>query len=343
MIIGLTGSLASGKGIVSDFLKEKSFVYLSLSNELRQVASEKGIEINRKNLQDLGNYLRKENGSGVLAELVVKKIIQNNYKNVVIDGIRNPKEIEVLRKLKNFYLISVDANVDIRFERMKKRNRENDPKTWEEFLQVDSRDKGIGEEASGQNVAKCMEQSDFFIMNNLDLNSTKKRVEEIYNLLLKEKPRPSWDEYFMKMASLVAERSTCIRHHVGAVIVKDKRLMTTGYNGAAIGVESCLSKGCLRNELGIASGTRHEICRAIHAEQNAIIQAGRHGINIKDSVLYCTHTPCMICAKMIVNAGIKEIVSYQDYPDESAKKFLSEAGVLLRKVFRPENDIEFLD
>ena len=158
-----------------------------------------------------------------------------------------------------------------------------------------------------------------------------------------EYKRPSWDEYFMKMASLVAERSTCLRHHVGAIIVKEKRVLTTGYNGAAKGVKDCFELGCLRDELEIESGTRHEICRAIHAEQNAIIQAGVHGINISNSTMYCTHTPCMICAKMIVNAGIKEIVSYHDYADEEARKFLKEAGVKLMKVPKPDSTIDFND
>lgn len=158
-----------------------------------------------------------------------------------------------------------------------------------------------------------------------------------------EYKRPTWDEYFMKMASLVAERSTCLRHHVGAIIVKEKRALTTGYNGSAKGMKDCLELGCLRDELGIESGTRHEICRAIHAEQNAIIQAGVHGINISNSTMYCTHTPCMICAKMIVNAGIKEIVSYHDYADEEARKFLKEAGINLVKVPKPENTIDFKD
>ncbi|MBU3941951.1 MAG: cytidine/deoxycytidylate deaminase family protein [Nanoarchaeota archaeon] len=158
-----------------------------------------------------------------------------------------------------------------------------------------------------------------------------------------EYKRPTWDEYFMKMASLVAERSTCLRHHVGAIIVKKKRVLTTGYNGAAKGVKDCFELGCLRDELEIESGTRHEICRAIHAEQNAIIQAGVHGINISGSTMYCTHTPCMICAKMIVNAGIKDVVSYHDYADEEARKFLKEAGINLMKVPKPDSTIDFKD
>lgn len=142
-----------------------------------------------------------------------------------------------------------------------------------------------------------------------------------------ENRRPSWDEYFMKLAWLVAERSTCLRHHVGAVIARDKRILTTGYNGAAAGTKDCLELGCLRDELKIPSGQRHEICRAIHAEQNAIIQGGFHGINIKDSILYCTHSPCVLCAKMIVNAGIKKIVACIEYPDSSFKDLFSQAGI----------------
>jgi dCMP deaminase len=139
--------------------------------------------------------------------------------------------------------------------------------------------------------------------------------------------RPSWDEYFMKLAWLVSERSTCVRHHIGAIVVKDKRILTTGYNGAATGTQDCISLGCLRNTLNISSGQRHEICRAIHAEQNAIIQGGYHGVNIKDSTLYCTHSPCILCAKMTVNAGIKRVVANTEYPDNTFKELFSEIGV----------------
>ncbi|MDR1418323.1 MAG: cytidine/deoxycytidylate deaminase family protein [Endomicrobium sp.] len=139
--------------------------------------------------------------------------------------------------------------------------------------------------------------------------------------------RPSWDNYFMKLAWLVAERSTCLRHHVGVVIVKDKRILTTGYNGAATSTKDCLEQGCLRNELKIPSGQRHEVCRAIHAEQNAIIQGGYNGINIKGATLYCTHSPCILCAKMMVNAGVKRVVTDIEYPDETFRKLFLEANV----------------
>jgi len=155
--------------------------------------------------------------------------------------------------------------------------------------------------------------------------------------------RPSWDEYFLKIAMLVAERSTCRRHKVGAVVVKNKRILTTGYNGAAAGVKDCLELGCLRDKNNIPSGERHEICRAIHAEQNAIIQAGLHGVNIEGAVIYCTHPPCILCAKMLANAKVKRYVTYGNYADEEAKKLLNEIGIGFVRLDKPEDKINTLE
>lgn len=155
--------------------------------------------------------------------------------------------------------------------------------------------------------------------------------------------RPDWDEYFLKMAYLVAERSTCRRHHVGAVVVRDRRILTTGYNGAASGVKDCLKLGCLRDKKKIPSGERHEICRAIHAEQNAIIQAGLHGINIADSTIYCTHSPCILCAKMLVNSKVRSFVAASDYADKSFRPLFREAGVAYRVIKPPRLQITKLD
>ncbi len=156
-------------------------------------------------------------------------------------------------------------------------------------------------------------------------------------------PRISWDEYFMKIAMIVAERSTCRRHHVGAVIVKNKRILTTGYNGAAAGIDDCIGLGCMRDEKDIPSGKNHECCRAIHAEQNAIIQAGLHGVNIEGSSIYCTHSPCILCAKMLINAGIKKFITYGDYPDQDAKILLKQANIEFVKVVKPKEIINILD
>ncbi len=139
--------------------------------------------------------------------------------------------------------------------------------------------------------------------------------------------RPSWDEYFIDIVELIKSRSTCIRRQVGALIVKDKRILATGYNGAPTGCKHCTQIGCLREQMGIPSGQRHELCRGIHAEQNAIIQAAYSGVSVKDSVLYVTNQPCVLCAKMIINSGISKIVFKGDYPDELAMTMLQEAGI----------------
>jgi dCMP deaminase len=143
--------------------------------------------------------------------------------------------------------------------------------------------------------------------------------------------RPSWDTYFMNITTLVAQRSTCTRRAVGAIIVKDKRILSTGYNGAPSGIRHCLEVGCLRESLQVPSGERHELCRGIHAEQNAIIQAAYHGVSVNNAVLYCTNQPCAICAKMIINAGIKKIYYQSGYTDALAQEMLTEAGIDLIK------------
>jgi dCMP deaminase len=161
---------------------------------------------------------------------------------------------------------------------------------------------------------------------------------------MKEKySRPSADEYFLKIASVVAERSTCLRHHMGAVAVKDKHILTTGYNGAAAGLKDCLELGCLRDEQNIPSGMRTEICRAIHAEQNVIIQAALHGISLEGCTIYCTHTPCVLCAKMMVNARVKRVVIFTKYSDDAFKDLFREAGIQLDILEKPSAKISFLE
>lgn len=142
--------------------------------------------------------------------------------------------------------------------------------------------------------------------------------------------RPSWDEYFMDITRRVATRSTCLRRAVGAILVHDKRIIASGYNGGPSGLAHCLDIGCLREKLGIPSGQQHELCRGIHAEQNAIIQAARYGVSIEGSVLYCTTQPCTQCTKMLINAGITEIVYAEGYPDDLARELLEESGIIVR-------------
>jgi len=141
--------------------------------------------------------------------------------------------------------------------------------------------------------------------------------------------RPSWDRYFMDIAGVVSSRSTCLRRRVGAIIVKDRRILASGYNGAPAGLRHCLEVGCLRKQKGIPPGERHELCRGLHAEQNALIQAAVYGTAVQGAVFYVTDQPCVLCAKMIINTGIKKVVFQGDYPDSLALQMFEEAGVEL--------------
>ncbi len=144
--------------------------------------------------------------------------------------------------------------------------------------------------------------------------------------------RPTWDQYFLEMARVVASRSTCLRRRVGALLVRDKRILTTGYNGAPANLPHCEDVGCLRDELGIPPGQRQELCRALHAEQNAIIQAALHGVTTRGSDLYCTTQPCITCAKMLINAGVNRVVYEGDYPDQLSVDMLRHANVPLIRI-----------
>lgn len=144
------------------------------------------------------------------------------------------------------------------------------------------------------------------------------------------KRRPGWDEYFMEIAQVVSKRSTCLRRSVGAVIVKNKQILTTGYNGAPKGMDHCEVTGCLREQLKVPSGTRHELCRGIHAEQNAVIQAAVNGVSTEGATLYCTHQPCVVCTKILINAGIQRVVYANPYPDKLAEEMMKDAkGITL--------------
>ena len=160
---------------------------------------------------------------------------------------------------------------------------------------------------------------------------------------MKQATRPHIDEYFLKIASVVAERSTCRRHHVGAVAVKNKHILATGYNGAPSGAKDCLELGCLRDELNIPSGERQEICRGIHAEQNVIIQASLHGVSLEGGTIYATHTPCVQCAKMLVNAGIKRYVSFGKYNDKAFIDLFQQAGIEVDVKKKPPSRISYLE
>ena len=151
---------------------------------------------------------------------------------------------------------------------------------------------------------------------------------------MKRNSRPNWDEYFLSIARLVSKRSTCLRRKVGAVLVKDKRILATGYNGAPSNITHCEERGCLREKLKVPSGERHELCYGLHAEQNALLQAALHGVSVEGGKIYATNQPCIICVKMLINAGIKEVIVAGHYPDKMARDFLKEARIKIRVLKR---------
>ena len=329
MIIGLTGKNGSGKGVVAAFLKERGFIFHSLSDVIREEIKKQALPVTRENLIQTGNYLRSTYGASVLADRVLEKLDPD--KNYVIDSFRSPFEAEAFRRKGNFVLLNVSADVKIRFERVTARARENDPKTFEDFARLENAEER--NDVSNQQLSKTAALADLELENNGTIQELHEKIRETLVKISSRLTRPNWDEYFMGIARMVGMRSNCIKRKVAAVIVKDKRIISTGYNGTPRGVKNCNEGGCPRcNSFG-SQGANLAECLCSHAEENAITQAAYHGVNIKDATLYTTYSPCLMCTKMIINSGIQEVVFNANYPlGETAIKLLKEAGVNIRQI-----------
>lgn len=330
MLIGLTGKNAAGKGEFAAYLRDRSFYYLSLSDVLREELESKGIPVTRDTLIITGNDLRERFGPDILARLTLKKIDPN--RNYIIDSIRNPAEVEALRNAGNFVLISVEAPQELRFERIRKRARENDPQTYEEFCEKEqAENRNLA--AHKQSIEDCQAMADYTIINDGTLEQLHEKASRLTSTLLTNSKRPGWDEYFMSIAEVVASRSNCVKRKVAAIIVKDRRIISTGYNGTPRGTRNCNEGGCPRCNNLAASGTALDECLCSHGEENAITQAAYHGTSLKGSLLYTTFSPCLLCTKMIINAGIVEVAYNHEYPlSQTAMALLKEAGIELRKL-----------
>lgn len=328
MHIGLTGYMGSGKGELARMLLKRGFKYISLSGIVRKETDKKHKPHTRENLQLIGNNLREKYGAGILGRRVREKV-EKAKKNFVIDGIRNPAEISELQKLKDFYLIGVFSSKETIIKRIQKRGRAGEKKiSYKDIESTLKKEFGEGESDSGQQISKCLDESDFIIKNEETLKELEQKLNHFFGLL-NGTDRPTFDEIFMELAYVWSKRSTCLRRHVGAVIAKDKQQLTTGYNGAPKGIPHCAELGgCLREKLGVPSGTHHELCRGTHAEQNAITQAAKFGISIEGSTMYCNASPCVICTKMIINAGITRVVFDSEYNDPLAKEILGQQKVI---------------
>lgn len=328
MILGLTGRNAAGKGEVAEFLKKGGFEYFSLSDELREGLRDRGVEPTRDALIVEGRRVRQEEGLGALAQRVSKRFTQGL--NQAVDSIRNPEEVRFLRTLPDFYLVAVDAPAHVRFERARDRARPGDAVDLAAFQTAEARELQSSDPAAQQLIA-TIALADFTIVNDGDLATLHDKVREVFRTAAGRMHRLGWDEYFLRIAEVVAARANCAKRRVAAVVVRDHRIVSTGYNGTPRGTRNCTDGGCKRCLDLAPSGSGLSDCLCSHAEENAIVQAAYHGVSLRGATLYCTFQPCTMCTKMIINAGIAEVVYRSAYPlPEVARNLFGEAGVTVR-------------
>jgi dCMP deaminase len=330
MILGLTGQNAAGKGEVAEFLKKCGYTYFSLSDAIRDEIRGKGLDITRDRLIETGTYLRATFGASILGDRIRQKITPDM--NAVVDSIRNPSEVEALKQLPDFFLLNIVAPAEQRFERIKTRARENDPNTLADFKRVEAAEE-VSVDPNNQQLKATRALSDISIENTGTLDELYHKIRDLLRHLGRTVPRPTWDHYFMNIARQAALRSNCIKRKVAAVIVRDQRIISTGYNGTPRGTTNCNEGGCPRcNSFG-ESGKNLEDCLCSHAEENSITQAAYHGVSIKGSTIYTTFSPCLLCTKLIINSGIAEVVYAQRYAiDQVSTSLLKEAGVVIRQM-----------
>jgi len=327
IIIGLTGRNAAGKTTAGEALGSRGFSYLSLSDVIREEAKRRGLEPLRENLTALGNELREKHGPGALAELTVARM--QSDRNYAVDSIRHPAEVMALKKAGSFSLFHIFAPLEARFARSMDRGRAGDARTLQDFIRQEEREFASSNAAS-QQLLETERLADRRIDNDGTLEDFIARLESTLRELAVSLARPSWDQYFMDIARQVAARSNCMKRQVAAVIVSEKRIISTGYNGTPRGVKNCNEGGCPRCNGFSESGKNLEECLCSHGEENAIVQASYHGIAIRDATLYTTYSPCLMCSKMIINAGIRKVVYNEAYPlNDTATAMLREAGVAL--------------
>jgi len=339
MILGVSGLNGAGKGEAVRFLAARSFDVLSLSDVLRDQLRSEGVEETRERMIEAGRALRAAEGEGGLAHRLVARMLPE--RNYVIDSVRHPAEVEVLRSRGDgFKLLWVTADDAVRLERIRTRGRPGDPGTLEALKALEGRELASDDPAAQQLLA-VRELADLVVDNAGSLEDFRQKLQEVLqeNLFFE---RPSWDAYFLSIARVIATRSNCVKRKVGAVIAVDRRIISTGYNGTPRGVRNCNEGGCPRCNSFVEQGTRLDECLCSHAEENAITQAAYHGVSVRGGSLYTTLSPCLMCTKMIINAGIEEVAYNAAYPlGEVALSLLREAGVKLRQVAEDDRPAGF--
>jgi dCMP deaminase len=329
MIIGLSGRNGAGKGEVLAYLQSRSFYAHSLSDVIREELRRQGQTETRERMIATGNAIREERGPGGLATILAAQLLPD--RNYVIDSVRHPAEVEVLRaRASRFQLWWVDADENARLERIRARGRNGDPQTLEQLRELESRELASSDPAAQQLLA-VQALADATLRNDGTVAELQSQVQALLERSLFFE-RPSWDEYFMAIARVVASRSNCVKRKVAAVITRDRRIISTGYNGTPRGTVNCNEGGCPRCNSFAEGGTRLDECLCSHGEENAITQAAYHGVILKGGTIYTTFSPCLICTKMIINAGLTEVVYNADYPlGQTSLDLLREAGVKVRR------------
>lgn len=333
MIIGVSGPNGAGKGELVSYLAERSFYVHSLSDVIRDELARRGLSETRERMIEVGTELRATGGEGTLAELLAGKLLAD--RNYAIDSIRHPAEVDVLRaRCNDFKLVWVDAPIEVRFERMRARGRPGDPETFARLEVLEARERG-SEDVAAQQLDAVRERADFVVDNGGDLAGLHEAIHRLFRESLYF-DRPPWDEYFMSIARVVASRSNCVKRKVAAVVTLDRRIISTGYNGTPRGTRNCNEGGCPRcNDLA-PGGTALSECLCSHGEENAITQAAYHGVSLRGGALYTTFAPCLQCTKLIINAGLDEVVYNAVYPlGDVSLDLLAEAGVKVRQVDLP--------
>jgi dCMP deaminase len=330
VILGIAGTYASGKGEICDYLRARSFAVHSLSDVIRDELRERGIGETRERMIETGTALRAEGGEGVLAERILARLEPD--RNYVIDSIRHPEEVATFRAARpDFRLIWLDADESVRLARIEQRGRSGDPVSERDLQRLEGRELA-SDDPAGQQLNAVRGLADFEIRNDGSLDELHVAVRRVLDQCLHFE-RPDWDEYFMSIARVVASRSNCVKRKVAAVITRDRRIISTGYNGTPRGVRNCNEGGCPRCNAFAEAGTQLSDCLCSHGEENAITQAAYHGVSVRGGTLYTTLCPCLICTKMIINAGIEVVVYNAEYPlGDVSTSLLREAGVKIRRM-----------
>lgn len=332
MIIGLTGTLAAGKGEIVEFLKEKGFRHYSVREFLIREIKERGLEVNRDNMVLVANQLREMHSPSYIAERLYEEA-KNDKVNCIIESLRTVGEINALKEKGEFVLLAVDANTGIRYVRSQSRKSETDKISFERFIEDEKREM-FSDDPNKQNLSECIKLADFRIDNNGSLEEFHKKLEKIYQEITHKEEiyvRPTWDEYFMEVAKTIAKRATCDRGRSGCVIARNKQLLVTGYVGSPKGLVHCDEVGHQFKKVVHEDGKVTNHCvRTVHAEQNAICQAAKLGVSIEGATLYCKMTPCRVCAMLIINSGIKRVVCEKRYhAGAESEEMFGKAGISL--------------